>query len=101
MYVRRCTGFQHLILNLGQKVDRQRSTTVQGSSSDLFHNQFVTCRCVCVVCFQERTHIRTNYDELSLPMWRAALDLAVRTEGQPHEHRRMISLTHYHRWKIR
>ncbi len=28
MYVRRCTGFQHLVLNLGQKVDRQRSTTV-------------------------------------------------------------------------
>ncbi len=28
MYVRRCTGFQHLVLNLGQNVDRQRSTTV-------------------------------------------------------------------------
>ncbi len=28
MYVQRCTGFQHLVLNPGQKVDRQRSTTV-------------------------------------------------------------------------
>ncbi len=45
MYVRRCTGFQHLVLNPGQKVDPRQ---FQVSSSDLFHNQFVTCKCVCV-----------------------------------------------------